>query len=494
MAHPAFPSLPPPGASSSSSSSGVPVIRSAKSVSDIITGCNTFDLIYHTLIPAFHDLAWGKGQPGPTPKEKADAGQDILALWDQDLYSLSQERILQMTAGLVFVVSARLSRPIKDGYNADLLRFATAVAMHGDRQQIRLTGPRVSSLAWGILRLAQHLKQPELALRPLEALTQVLDFDVFSGAYAAYLEACLITRRFDYALPATQPIFTDFIAGGPTYLDVITYYHHAGLVCAAVKDFARAKRFFSIAVAVPTSTGSAIQLTAAKRAILCGLLDNGELLSFPRYTSGTISRMIDRNAKEYTKLGKAFESHDWKIVREAAASKEFAEDCNYGLLEQVMNSISRRRILRIQTMYSRMTVRDLAAKVGLLGPEGVQQVGMVLQDMVATKSISASVSGDGEAVVTFHDDATDYNSQQTLLEVADVKAMATWLEKELARGSDKLGISRSYLKKQVGLLEGNGGPNGGKKTRGDTTDQVFGGAASRGGLKGVGADWGDMGF
>jgi hypothetical protein len=42
---------------------------------------------------------------------------------------------------------------------------------------------------------------------------------------------------------------------------------------------------------------------------------------------------------------------------------------------------------------------------------------------------------------------TDYNSQQTLREVADVKAMATWLEKELARGSDKLGISRSYLKK-----------------------------------------------
>jgi hypothetical protein len=104
MAHPAFPSLPPPGASSSSSSSGVPVIRSAKSVSDIINGCNTFDLIYHTLVPAFHELAWGKGQPGQNPKENADAGQDILALWDQDLYSLSQERIRQMTAGLVFVV------------------------------------------------------------------------------------------------------------------------------------------------------------------------------------------------------------------------------------------------------------------------------------------------------------------------------------------------------------------------------------------------------
>jgi hypothetical protein len=33
-------------------------------------------------------------------------------------------------------------------------------------------------------------------------------------------------------------------------------------------------------------------------------------------------------------------------------------------------------------MYSRMTVRDLAAKAGLSGPEGVQKVGMILQDMV----------------------------------------------------------------------------------------------------------------
>jgi hypothetical protein len=112
--------------------------------------------------------------------------------------------------------------------------------------------------------------------------------------------------------------------------------------------------------------------------------------------------MIDRNAKEYTKLGKAFESHDWVVVREAAASKEFTEvsgagrrsrvesplipqDCNYGLLEQVMNSIPRRRILKIQTMYSRMTLRDLAAMAGLSGSEGVRQVGMILQDMVSTR-------------------------------------------------------------------------------------------------------------
>lgn len=46
---------------------------------------------------------------------------------------------------ILSIRSARLSRPIKDGYNADLLRFATAVAMHGDRQQIRLTGPRGES-------------------------------------------------------------------------------------------------------------------------------------------------------------------------------------------------------------------------------------------------------------------------------------------------------------------------------------------------------------
>lgn len=72
------------------------------------------------------------------------------------------------------------------------------------------------------------------------------------------------------------------------------------------------------------------------------------------------------------------------MLRSQVESRLIPQDCNYGLLEQVMNSIPRRRILRIQTMYSRMTVRDLAAKAGLAGPEGVQQVGMILQDMVSS--------------------------------------------------------------------------------------------------------------
>lgn len=81
------------------------------------------------------------------------------------------------------------------------------------------------------------------------------------------------------------------------------------------------------------------------------------------------------------------------MSRGQVESRLTPQDCNYGLLEQVMNSISRRRILRIQTMYSRMTVRDLAAKVGLSGPEGVQQVGMVLQDMVSTSDSIDSCAG-----------------------------------------------------------------------------------------------------
>jgi COP9 signalosome complex subunit 3 len=78
-------------------------------------------------------------------------------------------------------------------------------------------------------------------------------------------------------------------------------------------------------VSVPTTHPSAIQLAAAKRAILCELLVSAkvshrndsadiQLIQFPRYTGSSVVRAIERGAAEYTKLAKMFEAQDWKGV------------------------------------------------------------------------------------------------------------------------------------------------------------------------------------
>lgn len=73
-------------------------------------------------------------------------------------------------------------------------------------------------------------------------------------------KACLLTRSYDRALPLIREIYTDVKTvscrlisrarlnekGSCGYLDIIIFYHHAGLIAAATQDFPLAVELFSI--------------------------------------------------------------------------------------------------------------------------------------------------------------------------------------------------------------------------------------------------------
>ncbi len=56
-----------------------------------------------------------------------------------------------------------------------------------------------------------------------------------------------------------------------------------------------------------------------------------QLLHFPKYTSRAVTRMVERNAQEYTKLAKAFEAKDWAAAKVAEGKAEFAKVSGGGL-------------------------------------------------------------------------------------------------------------------------------------------------------------------
>jgi 2-methylaconitate cis-trans-isomerase PrpF len=66
---------------------------------------------------------------------------------------------------------------------------------------------------------------------------------------------------------------------------------------------------------------------------------------------------------------------------------------------------------------------------------------------IAARTIGATISTDATPVVTFHEDNVDYNAPEMLQEIANVTAMASWLEQELVRANKRMGISRGYLNK-----------------------------------------------
>ncbi|WWC59999.1 uncharacterized protein I303_102562 [Kwoniella dejecticola CBS 10117] len=511
--------------------------RSAEEILNLIFSSESLQYVSDIVVPSLQDIANGKVHENSMPKLKAketkEYGEQLLCCGQDDrLYGIEEVQIPNVTAGLTYIVSARLNvyKHLPGTYKADLFNFAIKLCNLGDSRQFYMVPQRAAQLAWGLLRLSQHLNKVQAIISPLQVLIQKsCTSGHFSGIYPAYLEACLLARDFQAGQLVLDQVFLHVRSAGPTYLDILTYYHHAGLILSALKEYGQAAQNFATAVSLPTTTASAIQLACAKRAILCQLLDTGKRIHFPRYTASTVTRMIDKNAGAYIDLAKEYEACRWNVVRDIAAKPEFANDCNKSLVDQVLKSITKRRILQLREIYSRMTINDLVARVGPDGKETVETVTAILGEMITSGSLNAIINAGttpATSIVTFREDSpatlqtqTQSQSQTGATASTDkliqLQLVASRLEKELSEMSKRLGISTEYLKKQANILEMSGSKGKGSNSRMDDFDQMMaaeeygvgsigsgrgiaaGGSGSRhggSGVRGVGGNLGDMGF
>ncbi|WVR04038.1 hypothetical protein IAU60_001037 [Kwoniella sp. DSM 27419] len=497
-AHPAFPSI------SSSSSRPQPVTFSnSQDIISLISPTDSIDFVRNILVPSLQHLVSGKTFEGAglNPAERKSMAEKMLACENTDLYTLQDAGMSRMSAGLVYIVSARLNTYKNSPAGKELLDFAYRLCRLCDGQQMAFVQPRVSMLAWGILRLAQELAQVPVAVQAIESLIRKACTDGrFAGAYAAYLEACLTTKELERAKLVLDQVFLNIKTCEPSYLDVLTYYHHAGLVSAALGEFSKAKQYFVTAVSLPTTTPSAIQLAAAKRAVLCEILDTGKRIVWPKYTSQTVTRAIEKNMGVYLDMARDYEGGNWVAVREMLKKADFTQDCNGGLRDQVLTSITKRRILQLRATYSRMTINDLVARVGPSSQETVETVATILGEMIATGSIDATItagSTPATSVVTFNVARSQYTGASAIKELTDISALAARLEADLTEASRQLGISKEYLKKneqQANYLEVGGGKGASGKGKMDDFDQLMAAEEMGTRSKGPGGNYADMGF
>lgn len=213
-----------------------------------------------------------------------------------------------------------------------------------------------------------------------------------------------------------------------------------------------------------------------KRAILCELLQTGKYVALPKDTSSAVTRMLEKTIKDYKDLAKAFEAHEWVDVQKIAQSKKTVftqvrasclgaaqdlritrscrdscslghvadeQDANWGLVQQILDSIPKRRILTLRPTYARIALADLARKVGLGDRPDV--VKSVIGGMVASGEIRASVSGSPE-IVTFDDD-DDYDSPAAMQRMKEAQAVAGSLLADLTRADQQLGLNPKWLQK-----------------------------------------------
>ncbi|ORX36380.1 hypothetical protein BD324DRAFT_628622 [Kockovaella imperatae] len=510
MAAPAHPDLSkifnnPLGASSSSSSStnraqaqNASAISLPKTSTDLLRlmkSTTTNQAVRDTLIPVLNRIADGEGQTGSTKSQKMKKGEMLLQLpniqKDFDVSKLTDAEIKAMTAALVYVLSARFDNSSAPESDQLMMVWMMKFVKQLDPEQIRMTKSRLGVLAWSFQRLCKRSGKPELCT-PIILGIQSFSYPptVFTGVLPAILESCILVREFDFALPLINEVVRDFVTGAPTYLDVLTYFHHAGLVFAALGDYARATERFVMALCIPTSAASAIQLACAKRAMLCELIVTGKTLRYPKYISSAVTRIIDRNAETYTQLAKAFENHEWAAVQAAGKSPDFKQDANEGLLQAVLASAPKRKILKVRETFSRLRLDQLAIKVEDDSPNG-QLTRDTLQAMIQTGEVAASITpSEPSPIITFHEH-TIAGPEVTARQLAEAQAADAWLELDLSAGNKSLGLSDTYLGKQLDMHDMSGG---GKKSRGAGIEDREAGLRKSGRVRGVGSNMADTGF
>ncbi|KNX49736.2 COP9 signalosome complex subunit 3 [Cryptococcus deuterogattii R265] len=513
-AHSAFPSLPQPGK--------LPSIP--QEIHQILS--LPADQFTAKGLPLLAKVADGKPFEGASLKawERRNAGEQLLALYEagDQVYETADERVKEIGGGLVYVLSARLNlgqgNPVI--WSDKMLDFAINLCELADPVQLRICHQRVAAFAWCLLRLSQQLSKVELVISAITSLIQKLNYrQTFSPIFGALLEACLITRQYDHPSLGSvlNIIFLDVKTTAPTYLDILTYYHHAGTVNMAMGDFRKAKEYYLTAVTAPTTTASAIQLACAKRALLCELIVTGKKILWPKYTPTPVTRIIEKYAVQYNELAKQFEAHNWAAVQKAHTLPEYEKDCNKGLIGQVIDSIHRHMILRLRKTYRRLTVDSLARRlrIGDNLPKA-ERVVAILDDMIQSGEVSATLTpsvtqpqSHSQAIVEFITTTESFTSPEVLARLEKADALATLLQVHLAEGNRRLGASKEYLRKQAQSLEFNG-----RKDKGDDFDQLMeaeeamesgpgsgkmtgsggGGGSKSGSLRGVSSNMADIGF
>lgn len=281
----------------------------------------------------------------------------------------------------------------------------------------------LSPLVTGILRLdptagtftSNHLRVVRLALGngvPSQALP------ILSKNIHAF--PTKTSNRIPEELPSEEHEFSNaFITQASRHsLEIRTewvleYYLLGASIYIALKNHVRARLFLEHVLLSPSQpkTGgvSGLQAEAYQKWTLLGLLVEGKRFQTPATMDWKALVSIRNATAAYDSLAMDFEKRDLKKFQAEfeVGGTLWADDGNLRLVKEVAAALLRYKVIDLQKTYAALPVTRVAEVMDM----DVEQTSDLLQDMIATGSLLASLSQSG--VLTFR------SSEAKLPDVAD---------------------------------------------------------------------------
>ncbi|KAH9900152.1 hypothetical protein F4778DRAFT_782266 [Xylariomycetidae sp. FL2044] len=264
-------------------------------------------------------------------------------------------------------------------------------------------------------------------------------------------------RLCDMSLPPTAYIGRWTGLTGPLKPPAIVEYDLLrGMMYCSLRDWEKACSAFERAITFPTRDGGAskIMVEAYKKWVLVSLLAQGKQSDLPSYTGAMVNKLYGTLGKPYTNVASHFATENVEALRMEAENNNtiFAEDCNTGLMQEVLAAYQKWRVLRLQDIYSKISITEIrkqtkSAETGaVLGKD--EDVEMLIQNMIIAGMLKGVIekNDDGTAFLTFLPPSIQHSEQDFAKDLAETAVRLKQLQPIFKATRERLATHKEYIK------------------------------------------------
>ncbi|KAI0535427.1 cop9 subunit [Xylaria digitata] len=262
----------------------------------------------------------------------------------------------------------------------------------------------------------------------------------------------------DLELP--PPLYISKTSGLTTLLKssmVLEYDLLCGMMYCARREWWKARKAFERAVTSPTKDGSCskIMVDAFKKWILVSLLSEGRHGNTPPpYTSESILKIFGILGRAYISFATAFATDDVEQLKLEVQNNTqlWVEDGNIGLIEEVMASYQKWRVLSLQDIYTKISIAEIRAQTKSAETGTVlnkdEDVEALVQNMIIAGMLKGVIekNDDGTKFLLFHSPTTHLLEQEMEQEIRTHMTRLRDLKDVFNATSQRLGTSKEYIK------------------------------------------------
>ncbi|TGJ78913.1 hypothetical protein E0Z10_g9845 [Xylaria hypoxylon] len=262
----------------------------------------------------------------------------------------------------------------------------------------------------------------------------------------------------DLELP--PPLYISKTSGLTTSLKssmVLEYDLVGGMMYCARREWWKARKAFERVITFPTKDGgcSKIMVEAFKKWILVSLLADGRHSNTPPpHTSESTVKIFGILARSYVSFATAFATDDVEQLKLEAHNNAqlWMEDGNVGLVEEVMASYQKWRVLSLQDIYTKISIAEIrqqtkSAETGAVLNKD-EDVEALIHNMIIAGMLKGVIekNDDGTKFLLFLSPTTHLSERELAKEIQGYAAKLREIKKIFTATSQRLGTSKEYIK------------------------------------------------